>query len=785
MIGDQETIISGTHEPSTLGASFGKSNSNKKMFFIGAIVIVFFLVCFGIIFGIKTFSQKKVINKVKSTVPVVGVTTSTLPEMKLPSDSTTTEATTTFSNIAVEYLTFSNFYKQPNNTIEAKFKDYELPLNVKIDVSNYYGLSRKLNIDPAIDNLNNYGFATIANPWEKEASGFYSVYSNLEKNQVPVLITSDFILYYYQTISKQIYKDIEENIFYDNLWSINKDLYESAKKRYEARLASIGDINDSILEGERLETAFFAVALELMKPTVNQVAPKDKLPDATKFSAYDANYFYFVTPPYLRDDVLKEVKLIRNSSEKTKSPVMLYSRDYKDFVVPSDYRSKAKLNNFYLTTKWLNSVFPLNYRDKSCPSCLLDKEDWRLNMIAASFISHDFSDSPELKNKWARIYKVMSYFNPLRDDLNYVSYRDALKSLFGENYDIAGLFDDGNKDAKNNLQKLQSKLNDLSFSPFLGAIDKNDSSVNYRRGLKVSVETYSPTDYIFNRLSYPSVDAYQATNLKLNNNVTSCKINNVDRRCNGFSLDIVNLLQPIYENNYFTENTSYLNYSKEMSSLKDKFNKDTVWHTDNYWSNLSALSAYLNIDKTKQPLFSHSMAWRDQSLNTAAAAWINMQLPVEKFSYVKSDGQIFKNFSQYSENSYIEPNLNLVNELIANIEMMQKMFSALQIDKEVPSISKTFSAFGNDFAKLKEIIQKELSDQKLASSDNEFVNNFASQLVIEDAPTLQKQFSIKYPNTKQNLVEDLHRLKLMVLVHQDGDEKIFSVGPVWSYSETR
>ena len=73
-------------------------------------------------------------------------------------------------------------------------------------------------------------------------------------------------------------------------------------------------------------------------------------------------------------------------------------------------------------------------------------------MIAASLISNDFSELPELKNIWAIIYNVMSYFGPLREDLNYVYYRDALKSIFGEDYDFEEIFDDKNSEAQNNFQ---------------------------------------------------------------------------------------------------------------------------------------------------------------------------------------------------------------------------------------------------------------------------------------------------------------------------------------------
>lgn len=784
MISSQETIIASGNSPDTQSNEPRKKFGLKKILLIaGAVLLALFLIG-GIYLLISKFNTKKVSDG--NTQPIVvdssaaATTTGTLPALGLPSSATTAATTTPFSDIAIEYLTFADFYKNPDNTIEPKFSDYELPVNVKIDVSNYYDLSRKLSLDPALDSLSKNGFATIINPWEIEAPDFYSVYSKLENKQIPILISSDFILYYYQNILKKVFKDIEENIFYDNLWSINKDLYESAKNRYEARLASIGAVNDSVLEGERLEVAFFAVALELLKPAASQVLPQGVLDNNNKFLAAEANRFYFVTPPYLSEDVAKELKLIRAGKDKIKSPIMLYSRDYKDFIVPVDYTVSAKLSNFYLASRWLNSVFPLNYKDKTCLNCLLDKEDWRLSMIAASLISSDFSNLPELKNKWARIYKVMSYFNPLREDLNYVYYRDTIKSVFGENYKIDELFDDKNSEAKNNFQKLQSALNAIEFSPFLGAIDKNDPAVSYRRGFKMLVESYSPNDYIFGSLTNPAVSSYQGAGIK-SNNVTNCKNKTVNYRCNGIALDVINLVQPIASNSYFEENTAYLNYNKEVQKLTAKLNKDSVWHMNNYWSTLAVASAYLNMDKTNLPVFARSLAWRDQTLNTAVSSWINMQLPLDKFSI----NQNSNSFSRFSDNFYVEPNLNMVNELLANNVMMQKMFSALQIDSEVISVPSALQAANKNLTAIQGVIIKELNGQTLREEDAKIISEFAGQLTIDKTVNQQKKLVLKSTSFKTGLTEDISHLKLMILMHQDSANKVFSVGPVWDYKETR
>lgn len=793
-------------EPSTILSSEASTPNNssseepeippspfKKILFILALVLAVAILVVAIFFVIKKYwppREQAVITDLNltssTTVPIISAST-TLPNLDQVATTTLTLATSSFSNLEVEYLSFADFYKASDNKIVPKISDYSLPLNIKIDVMNYYDISRKLNLDPGLNSLNNLGFALINNPWAQAAPDFFTLYGNLTTNQIPLLITSDFIIYNYQNILKKSFKDIEKNVFYNNLWDINYRLYTAAKNRYEARLASIGNINEAILEGERLETVFFAVALELLKPAPSQISSNSAAANSTQFVKAEADLFYFVVPPYLRDDVLAEVKLIREAnSDQIKSPVLLYRRNYKDFIVPTDYRTDAKLHNFYLTIKWLNSVFPLNYRDKNCPNCLLDQADWRINLTAASFISQDFSLLPELKNKWARIYKVMSFFKGLREDLNYVNYRDSLSSLFGADYKIEELFHDKNNQAISNLEKLRTKLLNLDFPVITGGLDRSSASLKSQLGLKVLAESYWPNDYIFSQLTIPAVSTFLGTSTRTSN-VTSCKNN--DRttvRCGGFALDPINLVYPVGNSPYFTENTNYLHYSQGVISLQAAMSKNDIKYTNNYWTTLNLLKIFLSPNKNSLPLFSLSPEWRSKELKTAVAAWVNLQLPLENFSVVPTfTGKNINSLAQLSKNSYVEPNLNLIDELITNNNMLLGMFNALQLDTEVPSMAQNIRNFSAKLVSLQQIVIKEITSQPLTATDNEVIVDFTRQFKITDYSLGNRQLYLSFPQTKIGLKEDLSQLQLLVLVHREGDNKVFSVGPTWSQQEGR
>lgn len=792
MFNEQENMITSGSENSKEDPSLEQpktSRSRLLMFVLLSLALIALVVALVVAVRIFFFKSDQEVVQESPAPPLVkdaSSSTSLLPTLGPAISEGSSSSTINFSDIAIEYLSFENFYEAPSvGSTSISFEDYSLPLNVKMDVVNYYDLSRKLNLDLAVASLNENGFSLIDNPWPKEAPDFYSVYANLENKQIPILITADFITYHYQNVLKKAYKDIESDVFYNNLWIINKELYLAAKSRYESRLALVGNINDAILEGARMQMAFFAISLELLKPTTEQVS-SPSIADLSKFSLAEADKFYFSVPVYLRDQVSKEIELIKAGKETVKSPNLLYVRDYKEFSIPQEYRRNARLNNLYLTMRWLNSVFPLNYKDKNCPTCLLDKEDWRLTTIAASFIAEDFSKSIELKNRWARIYKLMAFFKPSRDDLNYVFYRDTFKSIFGNEQLPEIVFDDKNPESLNNLEKFRSALDKIEFSAFLGGIDRNDESLKHLRGFKILSLEYSPSSYIFKNLTWPAVANYQGGGPRPVPDLTTCNLSTVVQRCNGLMFDFINLVYKIDNHNYFTANSSYAGYSDKTEELRIKLESEVAWRTNNYWSTLSYLGKYLGVDNSALPIFTRSLAWRDRSLNSAAAAWVNTQLPLETLTAnqtIKSEG--FNSLVSFADYSYVEPNLSLLTELAANTSMMEKMFIALQIDKEIPLVMTLVRELSGDLSFLQEIVNKELSGQALSEDDNARLVDFAKKMRVEKFKDDNRQLTIKFPKLKNGLKEDISRLKLLVLIRQENGGKIISVGPVWDYQESR
>ena len=92
-------------------------------------------------------------------------------------------------------ISYAQFYKKPVLGFKIKSLQYQMPLEVKKDTLNFYDANRKINLDNNIKQLNNNGFTYLPN---EVKDNFFSSYDYLRQKDLPLLLTSDYLLYYYQ-----------------------------------------------------------------------------------------------------------------------------------------------------------------------------------------------------------------------------------------------------------------------------------------------------------------------------------------------------------------------------------------------------------------------------------------------------------------------------------------------------------------------------------------------------------------------------------------------------------
>ncbi|MEI7452420.1 MAG: DUF3160 domain-containing protein [Candidatus Falkowbacteria bacterium] len=790
--------------PETGNVSFA-GRGNGEGFPVGQVAaagIVLLLMIGGLIFGAVKFVNRpttpKSVQNQNATTSGAGLDLAASSTPGLPNASST--GLTTDNGLAdsqkIEYLTFADFYNEPSKSYQVNLNNYNLPLDIKTAVLNYYDVSRKLNIDNNLTELNNLGFTTMDNQLKSvddktlPADNFFSAYKTLNTLGLPLLFTSDFITYYYQNINKKIFKDIEKNVFYNNMWDISSKMFEVARDRYNQRLAQVGNINDPILEGARMEMAYFATALEIMQPTKEQIGNNSDRSAKELFTNAEAKYYAFTVPEYLKVDVDREVALIREHGQKIKSPVLLYPVDYSDFALPVDYVNSAKLTNFYLTTRWLNSPFPAYYQSAACPSCSLDIDDWRVRVVAANYIAQDLFNDYYLKAKWAGIYKVMGYFKGLRGGLTFVNFRDALSEVFGTDAKIEELFDSKNPAMPDNFKKLQDKVLTYTFGDIESAYKLKEVGNPNKVGAAMLLEPYWPNNYIFGALSYPTVGLYKGKYAtKPNSNTTACQINNLAERCNGFGLDMINLIHPVpSSNNYFVENTNYNNYTSSTVVLKDSISYiKSNWNYNNFWSTLKMLQSSLSDDQSIRPVFARNDIYDKKEINRSLATWVNLQLPMDVFDPYKEKtgsamGATNNDYFKSVQYAYVEPNLGLIDELIANAEMTDKMFQALKIYNDVSSASGDLRDLLYRLNILRGIMVKELNSQNIEDADYQFLDKLSKEYQVKTNAT--KSFVISGKNGS-SITESLPDIKLELLIQKRGNDLILNVGPAFNYWEKK
>ncbi|RLC38493.1 hypothetical protein DRH27_02100 [Candidatus Falkowbacteria bacterium] len=755
----------------------------KNIYVIGGLFIFFALIIFICItkFSFPFFSGDK--NDHNETI----IATNTV--QRLPIDDNIIKNDddyfgTTTDNVKAEDISFADFYKAAVNDFKPNIESYSLPVNIKADVSNYYDISRKLNLDSNIEDFNNYGFAILENQYYREADNFFDLYRLLINKDMPLLITSDFLIYYYQNVFKSAFKEIEKNAFYDNLWSINKKLYDIALTRYKRRSSAVGLANDPVLEGQRLETVYFAVALKLLMPDLEQINSQDNFIDEARFSAQEADYYYFDIPENLQNQINQEINLIKSASGENKSPALLYPINYKVFKVPDNYKSSAKLNNFYLGMKWLNSFFPLYYRSDECPDCLLDYNDWVINLAAAGYITKDLQDNQDIKNQWAIIYKFISFFSGLRHDLTYLHYAWAMNEIFGENYEIEKIFSSENINRKSDLLNIQKKLASFKFSDIEGGFERVADSPEPDLGMRLLQNPYWPNDFILKEFIGSEMTPLEVPEGK-NTYSTLCKSKaGFFYRCGGMGLDIINMLEPgIVNNDYFKENSNYVHYDFRIKKLNEQINgfDNYTWNNNVYWITLDLDKILLTYNNEGLPVFFRHDSWKQKKdINTALGAWVNLHLAEDiTVNYYENKSSNLGSYSQCNLNNYIEPNLPLVNELISRNEMLMNMLAILKVTNKTNAASIELKDLNDKLKNTKLIIEKELSGAAIDSDNCKFINDFVGHLIIETSAS--KEFSILFE--EKVLSESINGLKLLAVVYNNSGKKIIAVGPLFNYME--
>jgi hypothetical protein len=708
------------------------------------------------------------------------------------------------SNISTEKISLVKYYSLASLDVALQVSQYDLPLETN-KIANFQDFSEKISLsDRALNLLEKNGFAVIKNPFNSKEEHITQPYKTLKQREIPIFITSDSLLHLYHIQFDETLRQIEEREFYDNIWEISKELLNDSIGKYNG---ASGDLK----EVYKRNTAYFAVGLELLKPTTEQLCKGDKWEcegNDAYFTQEELNKYTFEIPDFVKKEVEKELEMIEEHQGFSDSPIFIYKEDYSQYVPRGHYTRSEKLKNYFKAFMWYGRISMLLKgtdqvkAGQSCndfPPCkaILSLYDAKIQTSQAALIASNFALSKELKDKWDRIYSVTAFYVGLSDDLGPYEYLDAINFVFGDLFMPNDLTEE-------NIGKLKAKLAEYRTPEIYGGTgeakiwgppftpEQADELLGITQGFRLMGQRFIPDSYMFQNLVFPNVDSPLGPEKPFTWVMTDAG------PTRGFprGLDVMALLGSKRARELLDElkDSNYERYDERFNLLKQEFNgfSEADWNKNLYWSWLYTLKSLLKEFGDGYPKFMQTIAWHDKELTTALASWAELRhdtILYAKQSYTPTKMTAIIPPLEKPVVGYIEPVPEFYNKLLALAKMTNQGLSAMEVlDKTAKSRLENLEEV---LEKLVELSKKELKNQELEKTDYEFIKNFGERLnaVIVDVDEKAKKTTIiadvhTDQNTKQVLEEGVGYVNLIVVAYKVPDGRILiGVGPVMSYFE--
>jgi len=380
---------------------------------------------------------------------------------------------------------------------------YSLPLNTA-KIANYQNFSEKIKLNPeALTLLKNNGFVVIPTPLdiaEREVflassrqnaypkDDFVAYYKIIGEKDLPIFITTDSLLHYYHIFFDTTLMKLERDLFYKDIWAVSKNLLEESLKEYHK---SSGDLK----EAAKRNVAYLSVALELLKPKINQIMSDKTLreeycnpemdPEVCKmfieglkqsygdkasfkyFSETEFNQYSFEVPDLAKDLVQKEIELIEEHKGWEYSPIFIYQEDYSQYVPRGHYTKSEKLKNYFKALMWYGRMTALiegspllSPGESICTGDvggIVSEYDARIQTLQSFLLANQFSRSRDLQERWNRIYAITSFLVGFSDDLGPNEYSEVLKKLFKDEMNP--------QEIEENFLELKETILDFPYNP--------------------------------------------------------------------------------------------------------------------------------------------------------------------------------------------------------------------------------------------------------------------------------------------------------------------------------
>lgn len=683
---------------------------------------------------------------------------------------------------------------------EPNVLQYTLPLKPSL-ISNYETVSQNISLSPrAVEMLMENGFVVIENPFNEDEESVQKAYEKIMKRDTPIFVTSDSLLHLYHIQFDETLRNIEEKVFFDDIWNISKKLYNESLTQY-------GETEGTLKEAHRRNAAYFAVALSLLAPDEAQLFDGEYeyfLHDSGEFYEEDYERYNFTVSPIVLEDVESELEKISASQGFSQSTIFIYNEDFSQYVPRGHYTRSEKLKNYFKAVMWFGRMSMLLKGDENIPTgeiggsmppfkAIISEYDAKVQTKQACSIALQMIKNGNIWSRWKRVYEVTSFYVGVSDDLGPYEYMDALQEVFTEEISLIGLDEE-------TLIQLKLRLAEHNPPAIYGGTgnvvidlpitaDRLDEVLNATLGFRFMGQRFVPDSYIFQELVVPSVQSPTG-----GTSAFTC-VNTDLGFMRGYArgLDVMAVLGSKRAEELLEElgDSNYVNYDNQYEMLVEEFNgfSDENWNRNLYWSWLNSLRPLLKEYGEGYPTFMQTEAWSDKQLTAALSSW--SQLRHDTILYAKQSYGVALCGTAVLPKSrgYVEPVPEFYARLLDLTKMTRRGLTSYDV-LDSTSASRLV-ALEEILDRLLDISTRELNNEPLTDEDYVFIRNFGEILddVLVGVDDKAKKTTIiadvhTETNTRQVLEEGTGYLRTMVVAYRLPDGSInIGAGPVFSYFE--
>ncbi|RCV63104.1 Protein of unknown function (DUF3160) [Methanophagales archaeon] len=716
-------------------------------------------------------------------------------------------------------LAFSSYYQPVNISVNLTVSPYPLPLNFS-NITNMANLIANFELNERErELLGNNGFVIID---YGAVDDIVAPYKHIKAKNIPIFVTSDTLLHLYHIQFDEILKGVEEREFFDELVDLSNALLVQSVQDYESFT------DPELKEAARRNVAYFAVALELLQtPTegYDEEKLKEEIEDWNTEYWWDKKAFIpirkveFEIPDHVKEAVDNEIINIEKHEGFHPSAIFnsnpncfcdepcCYCEDYSQYVPRGHYTQSEKLKRYFKAMMWYGRMA---FMLKGCndDDALISEQDANLSTIQAALISSELPDVT-VNNKtaqviWSRIYSVTAFFVGTADDLTPFEYRDALKSVFGTEFNASELSDE------NKLLALKVELAKMRSPEIYGGSgvcavyppiteEKLYECLDKTKGLRFMGQKFIPDSYMFQQLVSPAVGMYAGNDTPF----TMCITDLGPARCFPRGLDVMAVLGSERAEAILIEvgDTEYeglnASYDKQLKKLKNQFAgfNSSDWNRNLYWSWLYALKPLLKGFGDGHQTFMQTKAWQEKELQTSLASWTELRhdtILYAKQSYTPDICTAPGPWQPKPEPKpvgYVEPVPEFYARLLALTEMTENGLIDLDVLSETEKAR--LHSLECILERLIAISKAELENEELTEDDYEFIRDFGNKLdsVVTGVNDEGKETTIVADvhtdyNTKKVLEEGVGYVDLILVAYIVPDGRIIAgAGPVFSCYE--